>query len=179
MNNQQNIKRPEETPVIQKPATDGEVAAIEKTMDAKPMPNLYTGNVAYVKSEVKGDPTKAYVLVAVRFCNDTEQPMQFIQTFPTKGSDFNIEQGDLVAFEAKRVREALDKDDKPVLMDGIPVFKASGIGQDFRLKLLRKAGKAVAAKPIGAIKSESLKSKLAAISPLVAKLLGITPENQA
>lgn len=177
MNNEQNLKRHEDvtlrtvTPEI---VTDGQVAADTKEAEALMSPNLYTGNIAYIKTAVNGSPDKAYVLVYVRFCNDKEQVEQAVQVYPSTKNGFRFEVGDMIAFEAKRIRSAIDaKTEKQMYMGTTPLFKASGVMPDLELRLVRRAGAAVAGEIKGEIKSEGLRAKLASLSPFVARLLGL------
>lgn len=172
MNPQNHVKRPETDPKA--PATDSQMA--EKEKDAETGPNLYAGNIAYIKTDVKGNPAHVYAMIIARFCNDHEVPEMLVQTYPVKAG-FNLKVGDFVAFEAKRLRESVDKDGNPMKADGVQLYKPSGIGRDpFKLTLVRRAGNEAKPEVKGEIRSESLRAKLASISPFVAKLLGVKTE---
>jgi hypothetical protein len=159
------------------PATDGQVAATEKDAEKKaPGPNAYVGNIMHLKRETKSTG-KAYALVMVRFVNGQEIAQKAVQVFPrTEG--FTSQVGDMFGFEAKRLVEAYDNDDKPMkLEDGTPVYRASGVGPELKHFTVRATGKAASVEPTGEIKSNGLRERLAKASPLMAKFLGVKFEN--
>src|SRR5206468_1070040 len=69
-------------------------------------PQVYVGNVMYVNADIK-NPDEVYALVMVRFINEAEVTEIPVKTFALK-KGFNAKVGDLVLFEAVRLRESTD-----------------------------------------------------------------------
>lgn len=156
-------------------ATPTEVAAEELSVELPVLGNLYTGNIMYIKHDVKNNPDKVYVQIMLRFCNFDEVEQVPFQVFANKNT-FEAKVGDLVTVKARRLTSAIDSHGNPIVLpDGQLLLKASGL-IDGNVNIVRASVESIEVKTVSQMQSVGLKKKLAEFSPAMARFLGMTVE---
>lgn len=153
--------------------SNNKVTAAVEEIDLPNLGNLYTGNIMYVKPDVKNNPDKVYVQIMIRFCNFDEVEEVPVQLFTNKET-FNAGVGDLVTFKARRLVNAIDAHGNPIILpDGTGLLKASGLINGGELTVIKASAPTVRLNAVGEMQSAGLKKKLAELSPALGRFLGI------
>ena len=136
------------------------VAEAPETVELPTLGNLYTGNIMYIKSDVKNNPDTVYVQIMLRFCNFDEIEEVPVQLFTNKAK-FEAGVGDLVTFKARRLTNAVDTHGNPIILpDGTALLKASGLINGGDLAVIKSSTPAVKLNTVGAMQSVGLKKRL-------------------
>lgn len=146
--------------VIQNINKKAPVETVTEEVNLPQLGNLYTGNIMYIKPDVKNNPNTVYVQIMLRFMNFDEIEQVPVQLFTNKET-FTAQVGDLVSFKARRLTNALDTHNNPIILpDGTTLLKASGLINGGELTVIKSAAPAAKLKTVGEIKSTGLKTLL-------------------